>query len=75
MSTNKDLTSSQAQLAREAGVTIYAVGVSNVPNVGELKGMSSAPQKYNENYYLADDFNSLTDIVGHLVSGNCPTGK
>jgi len=60
-----------AEAARRADIEIYTVGITDRINVVELRKMASMPEKENENYYVAKNFNSLTTVADNLVSYAC----
>jgi len=55
-----------AQDAKDRGIEIISVGVTQNVNIDEVKGMSSAPQELNLNYYLVRDFTDLADAVNRI---------
>ena len=60
-----------AEAARDAGIKLYAVGITNNINVVELQGISSLPQRADENYFTSSDFRALDSVVETLVSQTC----
>ncbi|MRC56947.1 VWA domain-containing protein, partial [Bacillus thuringiensis] len=71
----KNNTIPYAESARNDGIYIYTVGITDRINVEEVRKMASMPQKKTENYYLSKDFNSLTSVADALVSHACINGK
>ncbi len=59
-----------AEQARENGIKIYTVGISEDVDEDEIRLISCQPQKENFNYFMTTDFNTLQmlrDIVGQQV--------
>ena len=55
-----------ANAARQSGMSLYAVGVGNAVNRGELMGVSNTP---DSRYMMtADSFNSLSSLASPLAS-------
>ena len=69
-----NLTIPDAIAAREAGIEIYVVGITDQVNVEELRLMSSEPQVRNRNYFLTSEFSTLQAISDGLVSQTCAVG-
>ena len=63
----------QAQLLRQDGDFMIAVGITDTIDEPFLKSLSSPPQKLNEQYYTATDFNALSKVIDNLVKGTCET--
>jgi len=57
--------------ARAAGIEIIAIGVTDAVNMDEVRGISSLPQTLNFNYYLLDDFSTLSEVVERVASSTC----
>ena len=57
--------------ADHADIEIYTVGITDRIKVVELRKMASMPERENENYYVAKNFNSLTAVADNLVSYAC----
>ena len=72
---DKELTIPEAETARNKGITIYAVGVTDAATTGagrqELSLMSSLPQVENENWFAAPDFDTLNTIEETLLTAAC----
>ena len=66
-----DRTISDAEAARAAGIEIISVGVTDAVNMAEVAGISSLPQTLDYNYYLIEDFTTLSDVVQHIVDSTC----
>ena len=67
----KENTIKYAEAARNANIQIYTVGITKAIAVKELREMASLPQEKDKNYYMANDFNSLTAVADALVSYAC----
>lgn len=61
----------EAQVLRDTGVTMIAIGVTNVIDEDFLREMSSPPQIPDENYFTASDFAALSAITRTVVEGTC----
>ncbi len=67
---DKHRTISDAEEARNKGIEIFTVGITNSINEDEVKGMSSVPQEEGTNYFKTADFMTLLalrDVVGQSV--------
>ena len=64
-------TISDAEAARAAGIEIISIGVTDAVNMAEVSGISSLPQTLDYNYYLIEDFTTLSDVVQHIVDSTC----
>ncbi|ELU18065.1 hypothetical protein CAPTEDRAFT_76139, partial [Capitella teleta] len=60
----------EAERAQAEGITILAVGVNQAVEA-ELAGISSAPHKENETYWMRTDFTDLTNIINELQKTSC----
>ena len=65
---NYALTAQQAALLKQAGVTVFAIGVGNA-NQRELDEIASPP--ISEHKFVVNDFNALTHINGSLKEATC----
>lgn len=61
----------EAIALRDTGVTMIAIGITNVIDRDFLRQMSSSPQVENQNYFTATDFTALTRITTAVVEGTC----
>ena len=61
----------EADALRNTGVTMVAIGVTDVIDEAFLKEMSSPPQIENQNYFTAADFGALSQIAANVVEGTC----
>ena len=57
--------------ARENGITIIAVGITDLIDVDELRLMSSEPQKENENWFRTPNFHQLSSMVQSISNSVC----
>ena len=64
-------TISEAVTARNKGIKIFAVGITNKIKESELLGISSAPHVKNEDYFLATSFQSLQTVTDALTAETC----
>ena len=62
---------SEAAALRDSGVTMIAIGVTDVIDPDFLKEMSSPPQIEGQNYFTATEFTVLNQIIGTVVEGTC----
>jgi collagen type VI alpha len=62
-----------ANSAKNAGITVFSVGITNATNEDELRLISSPPQQMNQNYWLSADFNSLNTMTTQIVAETCKT--
>ena len=69
------MTSPEAQAARNKGIKIYAVGITDKATTTygrqELSLIVSLPQQENKNWFAADDFDALTAIEQPLLMEIC----
>ena len=68
---DRDRTISDAEAARDDGIRIYSVGITEGVDEDELKEMSSEPQEEYENYFMSTDFTVLNQVVDLLVAQTC----
>ena len=61
----------EAATLRSTGVTMIAIGVTDVIDENFLKEMSSPPQIEDQNYFTAPDFGALSQIAANVVEGTC----
>ena len=66
-SKDPELTSADAQRAREGGVTIFTIGIGNEISRSDLKEMASDPD--NEHVLTVADFSKLTAVRLALLVG------
>ncbi len=70
-------TLTKAEAAWNAGIKIYAVGVTNKVNEKELASISSLPHQLNENYFVVEKFAAISNLTMPLLhqilslSGEC----
>ena len=69
---NNDRTVSEAAAAREKGIVLFAIGVTDQVDESELQGISSEPQVKNRNYFVSPTFDALGEIGLALQSQICP---
>ena len=65
---NYALTAQQAALLKQAGVTVFAIGVGNI-NQKELEAIASHPN--STHMFVVNDYNALTNIHGSLKQATC----
>jgi len=68
---DKEKTIPSAIEARNAGITIFSVGVTNAIDENELRLMSSTPQVEGQNYFRSATFDQLNTIVSSIVTQTC----
>ena len=68
---NRELTISEAEAARAAGIRIFSIGVTNDINEDEIRAISSLPQELGRNYWKTPDFLSLNTILKSLQRETC----
>ncbi|OAF67831.1 Cochlin [Intoshia linei] len=61
----------QAEKAKNEGIKIFSVGITDAVNVDVLKGMSTGLKVLNVDYFVSPDFNSLSDIISNLIHKTC----
>lgn len=64
-----------AQEARNRGIMIYTMGVTNAINENEIRQISSSPQQVNVTYFTATDFTTLDATVNNLVQAAGCSGQ
>ena len=70
---NKENTIPEARSARDDGIRVLSVGITNNVDVNELREMSSEPQQEGVTFWRSADFNQLNSIIDSLVSETCAT--
>ena len=60
-----------AEDARDNGIRIFSVGITNATNEAELRLMSSPPHQENVNWFSATDFSTLNMVTEELVEQTC----
>jgi len=68
-----ELTVPEAISARNDGIRIFSVGITDNVNEQELREMSSLPQIEGLNFWRSSDFTMLNDIIDTLVTETCAT--
>ena len=68
---DKDRTIPDAIDARNDGIKIISVGITNAIDENELRQMSSMPQEEGKNYFRSAGFNELDTIVDSIVAETC----
>ena len=72
--TDNQSTVPNAVRARQMGIELFAVGITNNINLQELRLISSEPQLENVNYFVSDDFATLDEQVRPaLIDQTCTT--
>ena len=61
----------QAQMLRDDGAKIIAVGVTEAINETEVRMISSLPQELDSNYFLSEDFTEFNIILDAIVEQTC----
>ena len=61
----------EAAALRDTGVTLIAIGITDVIDEDLVKEMSSPPQIENHNYFMATDFSALSKIATTVVEVTC----
>ena len=62
-------TASEAAKLRDAGVTVFSIGVGSIVNEEELKAMSTDPD--DTHVFTVSNFTSLVNITGTLAQKTC----
>ncbi|KAK3798993.1 hypothetical protein RRG08_050229 [Elysia crispata] len=70
-SDNANFTAAAAKKLRDAGVTVFSIGVGNQTDQTELNAIASDP--HSTHVFSVDDFDSLSGIIGSLLKGVCET--
>ena len=65
---NYALTAQQAALLKQAGVTVFAIGVGSI-NQNELEAIASHPN--STHLFVVNDYNALSHIHGSLTQATC----
>ena len=68
-SNNAALTASEAKKARDAGITVLAIGVGHGVKTTELNAMATDPD--NTHVYTADNFDALNSLQALLSTKAC----
>ncbi|GFR96142.1 collagen alpha-5(VI) chain, partial [Elysia marginata] len=72
-SNNKALTSDEAQKARDAGITMLAIGIGSGVDDAELNSIATDPD--SQNVYKASTFDALTGLQGYIAAKACDEAK
>ena len=62
-------TASEAAKLRDAGVTVFSIGVGSGANEQELKAMATDPD--DTHVFIVTNFTSLDNITGTLAEKTC----
>ena len=63
-----------AAAAKDDGIRIIAIGVTDKINMNELKGIATAPTEPGETtIFTVDDFVNLSNVVDNLIKYTCVT--
>ena len=62
-------TTSEAAKLRDAGVTVFSIGVGSIVNEQELKAMATDPD--DTHVFTVSNFTSLDNITGTLAQKTC----
>lgn len=68
-SNNPPLTAAEAKKARDAGITVLAIGVGSGVGKSELDAMATDPD--STHVYTADNFDALLSLQGLLSTKAC----
>ena len=66
---DNELTQTEAQLTRDAGIEIFTVGVTNKVDKRELKMIASYPSE--RHFYYVSEFHMLHSVVRNLTENAC----
>ncbi len=61
----------EARALKDSGATVISIGITDNIDADFLREMSSPPQVQGQNFFIATDFNALTQIVNTVVEGTC----
>ncbi len=67
----RDPAITEAEALKDAGVSVVAIGVTNVIDTDFLRSISSPPQEEGQNYFMATDFTALESIRKAVGEGTC----
>lgn len=68
---DSDKTLPIAEDLKNDGVEIISVGITNSVDLTEIKGISSIPQIFGQNYYTSEDFQQLEEVAFSILSRIC----
>ena len=72
---DSNLTIPEAELAHDAGIIIFGVGVTDSIDVPELRAISSATSSseplLNKNYFLSAEFANINTVMDALIQETC----
>ena len=71
-SSNRNNTVQQAAQLKQAGVTVFAIGVGRI-NQQELEAIASPP--ISKHMFVVNDFNALNHINGSVKQATCEEGN
>jgi len=71
---NAQNTIPEAERAHAAGIEVISIGITDAINANELRGISSPPHIENENWWLSEDFTTLSEIQESIVNRVCLNG-
>ena len=69
-----DGTISTANILKNAGIRIFAVGMNNA-DATEMQSISSSPQTLGSNYFMLASDTQLSSLVNTMYSTLCPQGS
>ena len=69
--TDQSRTIPEALAAKNRGITIFTVGITNSVDQNEIRAISTNPQLLDNNYFLTADFRSLSGITDTLIRSAC----
>lgn len=64
-----------AKQIQEAGIIMFAVGITNLIEEDVLKALSSNPQRLDQNYFTSIGFDVLEEITGRVAIQTCRGGE
>ena len=68
---NEENTQEEARRTHDAGIKVYAIGITQFIDEATLKFLSSSPQEKDTNYFTAPDFGSLQNILDSVLQSTC----
>jgi Mg-chelatase subunit ChlD len=60
-----------ANAAKQQGVQLYSIGVTNAIDEEELKDISSDPKMLDQNYFISPNFTALSGFIDQIVKETC----
>ena len=72
---NRDLVNPEALACSEAGIIVFAIGMTSLIDEDQLRNISSPPHVKGQNYWTTPDYTTLTGIISSVLNATCDPPK